>query len=377
MRTLILSCNTGEGHNSCAKAIREVFVAKGEQCDIVDALSMVSPKFSDFVSRGHVFIYRRLPRLFSWGYEKTEEYAESHGENAALYKLFNKGADALSCKIRDGGYNCVICTHPFASLMLAEAGRRYDLHIRTAFVATDYTCSPTVAEGKVDTYFIPAESLLQEFAAAGVPEGKIVPSGIPVRQMFYEKHSQQEAKQAFGIQPQSRHIVMMCGSMGCGPIRELVDALAQDMPEHTELTVVCGTNEKLKEQLSQKYAEHSRIHIHGFVRNVSLLMDSADLYITKPGGISVTEAAVKGVPMVLMEAVDGCERYNGDFFVKLGGAVSEKEVTALHSQIDRLLTDDAGYISMRVSLAAWQPPNAAERIYAVMKESEVTMSCGS
>ena len=44
MRTLILSCNTGEGHNSCAKAIQETYAAHDETCDIVDALQFISKR---------------------------------------------------------------------------------------------------------------------------------------------------------------------------------------------------------------------------------------------------------------------------------------------------------------------------------------------
>ena len=55
---------------------------------------------------------------------------------------------------------------------------------------------------------------------------------------------------------------------------------------------------------------------------MALLMDSADLYLTKPGGISVTEAASMRLPMVFIDAVSGCEEYNKDFFLRTGGAVT-------------------------------------------------------
>ena len=42
MRTLILSCNTGAGHNSCARAIQEVYQSRGETCDVIDALLFIS-----------------------------------------------------------------------------------------------------------------------------------------------------------------------------------------------------------------------------------------------------------------------------------------------------------------------------------------------
>ena len=50
MKTLILSCNAGAGHNSCALAIKEAYHAHGETCDIVDALQFISERSSRFVS---------------------------------------------------------------------------------------------------------------------------------------------------------------------------------------------------------------------------------------------------------------------------------------------------------------------------------------
>ena len=49
-------------------------------------------------------------------------------------------------------------------------------------------------------------------------------------------------------------------------------------------------------------------------------VDSADLLVSKPGGISITEAACKGVPMLLADLVGGCETRNQAFFAAHGWA---------------------------------------------------------
>ncbi len=74
MKTLILSCNTGEGHNSCAKAIKEYYDTVGDECVIKDGLEFISPKVSNFISWGHTFIYRHLPLLFKYGYVYIEKH---------------------------------------------------------------------------------------------------------------------------------------------------------------------------------------------------------------------------------------------------------------------------------------------------------------
>lgn len=48
MQTLILSCNTGAGHNSCAQAVQEAYHSRGEICNITDSLEDFSPALSAF-----------------------------------------------------------------------------------------------------------------------------------------------------------------------------------------------------------------------------------------------------------------------------------------------------------------------------------------
>ena len=82
MRTLILSCNTGAGHNSCAKAIQEVYQSRGDVCDIYDALLFISKRASKFISNWHTRLYLHAPKIFSSGYEKAEEKDQSAGHLA-------------------------------------------------------------------------------------------------------------------------------------------------------------------------------------------------------------------------------------------------------------------------------------------------------
>lgn len=67
MQTLILSCNTGAGHNSCAQAVQEAYHSRGEICNIIDSLQFISEKASTFISNWHTRIYRHAPRLLMLG----------------------------------------------------------------------------------------------------------------------------------------------------------------------------------------------------------------------------------------------------------------------------------------------------------------------
>ena len=140
MRTLILSCNTGAGHNSCAKAIQEVYQSRGDMCDIYDALLFISKRASKFISNWHTRIYLHAPKIFSSGYEKAEEKDDLFREGTPVYKYITSGADRMYDYIVSGGYDNVICTHVFPALALTEVRRRHpDLRVTTSHVSTDYT----------------------------------------------------------------------------------------------------------------------------------------------------------------------------------------------------------------------------------------------
>ena len=364
MRTLILSCNTGEGHNSCAKAIREIYENNGTDCDITDGLAFVSEKASDFISWGHTFVYRRLPGLFRWGYSSAEKHSDALSEDSRVYALFSKGVERLYQYICENRYETVICVHVFTALMVTELKRRYDLPLKTAFVATDYTCSPGTKDSDLDVYFIPDKRLAEDFICENIPPEKIIASGIPIRQMFYRKT--ENPKEALGFPSDCNHMVMMCGSMGCGPIEDIAEVLAECMKENQILTIICGINKNLRQKLEKKCGGEQNIRIEGFVKDMSAMLDSADLYLTKPGGLSITEAAVKRIPMVLINAVAGCEAYNLDWFLKNGTAVTAETTGNLVKNCIALLSDPGRLRGMKNAYSLLTQSNAAQVIFETM-----------
>lgn len=320
MKTLILTCSTGGGHNTCATAIKEELTRRGELCDVEDSLSFVSRKLSALLSWGHSTMYRHFPGLFRVGYHYAEKHPEILERGTVLNELLTGNTEPLYRHINDGGYDTVICVHVFAALLMARVRQEYSLLVQTAFVATDYTCSPGAAEAALDFYFIPDDSLLSEFAKKGVEKEKIYCCGIPIRCAAGAHREKAEAKRLLGIEPTMPHLLVMCGSMGCGPLKKLTKELTCILGDGCEVTVVCGTNKKLYKKLRRRYCSKETVHIFGFTDNIAQLLDSADLYLTKPGGLSTTEAAIRKVPMVLVDAVSGCEMYNLQYFTALGGA---------------------------------------------------------
>jgi processive 1,2-diacylglycerol beta-glucosyltransferase len=375
MKLLILTCNTGQGHNSCANALQEAAISRGMNCEVKDALAFISDGFSKVISKGHVWIYRHFPWLFSQGYKMAEQLKNFGTDGTVVYRLLSTGVNRMAQYLEEGQYDYVLCTHVFASTILTEAMKKCSRQPVTGFVATDYTCHPSCEQSDLDLYFIPHEDLKEQFTAKNISEDKLVVAGIPVRQMFFLRQDQGEAKRSFGIEPGNDHLLMMCGSMGCGPMEKLAEGLAENLSRDREITVVCGTNAKLQEKLAQRFAQQPRVHILGYVKDMSVLLDSADLYMTKPGGISTSEAAAKGLPMVLVDAVAGCEEHNANFFVGIGGAILGKDPEELVTSCLELIQSPARRRQMARACRAAYPGNPAEEILDKLEEVKEQKLC--
>ncbi len=367
MRTLILSCSTGGGHNSCADAIKEVYDSVGDYCVITEALNFVNPNFKSLICSGHSFLYRRMPFTFSLLYNYLESSDKHMGNNTLIYAMLSKGVSKLAKYIQSGNYDSVICTHVFAALMLTEAIKRYKLVLSTAFVTTDYTCYPGVKHTRLDRYFIPDESLKALFACETITFDRIIPCGIPIKQELYYKQDKHYAKKKMGVQYNHKHLLIMGGSMGCGRMYKLTSYMQKYIPNDIDITVVCGTNKSLKRKLLKRFGESSVLHIKGYVNDMSLLYDSVDLCITKPGGLTTTELMNKCVPMILVNTVSGCEKYNLKYFLGKSCAKTAKGNKAIAYLAGRLLMNDIECERMKTAMFKHSGINSAMIIHSVMK----------
>ncbi len=329
MRVLILSANTGGGHNSTAAALGEQLGRLNVEHQTVDTLAFISEKVSEFISWGHSYVYRKLPKLFGWGYRFEEKHPPHF-----IYEQCNKGVDSLHQFLEEGKFDAIICVHVFSGMMVSGVKERYGCNLPCFFVATDYTCSPGVSECKMDAYFIPHRMLHGEFVRGGIKADLMHATGIPVRSEFYRHEDKAEARRALGL-PVDRHILLVSfGSMGCGKLEKNAQLLAEKASADTCIVVLCGNNQKVYEALLPQ--ANDRLRVISFTPDMARYMSAADLYITKPGGLTTTEAIAKQLPLLLMDAVPGCETRNFDFLIRNGvarGAKNWKQVMHLSNQM--------------------------------------------
>lgn len=314
MKTLILSCNTGGGHNTAGKAILEEMEARGLECRMVDALSFFSQRMSDFICKTYTDMTLKAPPVFGFVYRTSVRMSSQKRKSMVYYanKIFT---GKMRSFIIENGYDSVICTHVFPAEAVTSIRKHTGTDIKCYAVVTDYTCHPFWEETTTDCFFIPHSSLEGEFVSRGISRERLLVTGIPVSGKFSEKTGKEAARAALGIPSGVPVILVMTGSMGFGNVELYIKSLLGAV-ENACLVVLGGNNEKLKSRLRQLFGEDGRVMVVDFTDRVSEYLDASDIVLTKPGGLSSTEIAVKNVPLIHTAPIPGCETANVDFFVE-------------------------------------------------------------
>ena len=360
MRFLILSGNTGGGHNTAAKAIKEYFESQGHSCDIRDALAFMSEGSSYIISNGHVLIYKKAPKLFGFAYKFEENHPAKENGESFIYSVMTLGAKKMNAYLEKEEYDAVICTHIFSGMILTEVCKKYKKKIKSYLVATDYTCSPGVSEVHADGYFIPHENLREEFLLARLEPERVIASGIPVSDKLFDGMEKSEAKKKLGLPADKKTVLLMSGSMGCGPIKKISESFDRELPDNCHIVVICGNNKKLFTDLSKR-KKYKKTTIVGFTSDIKTYLDAAEVVVTKAGGLSTTEALVKHKPLILMNAVPGCELRNIEFLTQEKLAV-QCDVEDLVNSVELHLTDE-NYYAERENAVKVYKYNSVKTIY--------------
>ncbi len=322
LKVLILSCSTGEGHNSAAKAIAQSLEDAGIDCEVKDVLTFKSKRTSQNVSSVYSGVIKNTPALFGLAYNLGWAY-DCLKLPSPIYSCNAKYASKLSEYIREKGVNCVICAHLFA-MEAMTAVRKQGLYVRTYGVLTDYTTIPFYKDTDLDGYFVPTREVGEQLVKKGITGGKVIISGIPVHPKFNSRISKAEARQALEI-PQRTHVLaVMTGGAGCGNVVKLCDELGKLLPADSRVIVFTGKNKKLKDKLDKKFGDIPRFTAVAFTPEVHVYLRACDAVISKAGGLSSTEIAVLNVPLIHMKAIPGLETANSGYFSSHGLSLCAK-----------------------------------------------------
>jgi len=323
MKILILSCNTGEGHNSAGWAVKEYLELQGHQVVMEDMMLLKGARTSKAVGGAYVGIVKHFPLLFGLGY-RLGGWVSSDKRKSPVYYACSLLAGTLKGYLEQKRFDAVVTPHLYPAETLTAMKKKGWLKIPVVAIGTDYTCIPFWEETDCEYYVIPHEDLIEEFVKRGIPREKLLPWGIPVRQSFMKQWNKKEARKICHIPQNNKSYLVMGGSMGFGKIQIFVLELARRMEADENMVVICGNNKKLEKLLKRELVHRKNVKVLGYTDQVAAYMAACDVIFTKPGGLSSTEAAMMRIPMVHTNPIPGCETKNVEFFQKHGMSIGKR-----------------------------------------------------
>ena len=367
MKVLILSCNTGGGHNAAASALKESLNFYHHEAEVLDLMSLGRKHTSALVGGAYVKLVSVFPAGFGALYQLGELVRKFPWKSPVYYANARLG-NALADYIDQNHFNAVVTTHLYPAETLTWMKQKGRLTIPCVAVATDYACIPFWEETNCDYYVVPHKDLIPEFASCGIPEEKLLPLGIPVRPAFARPASKEDVRRHLGLPENAPLFLVMSGSMGFGKVHLLAHELVSRLENGEQAVIICGNNKKRMRSLRLQFHKNPNVHIIGFTRHVAEYMTAADVLFTKPGGLSSTEAAVRRVPLVHTDPIPGCETKNRAFFVSRGMSVTGAHQKELAEAGISLARDDVRQIAMRDAQRKNSHPQAGTSITHLLEK---------
>jgi processive 1,2-diacylglycerol beta-glucosyltransferase len=148
------------------------------------------------------------------------------------------------------------------------------------------------------------------------------------------------------------------------------------VPNEFQTVVVTGRNEELRRELAAQDRKHPT-HILGFASNMHELMAIADLVVTKPGGLTSSEALALGKPLFILNPIPGQEAANSDFLLERGAAGKANRVEDLPYRIEQLLGSKKLAQMAAAAKGLGRPQAAAKVCEEVMKRVKIGAKAGA
>jgi processive 1,2-diacylglycerol beta-glucosyltransferase len=210
----------------------------------------------------------------------------------------------------------------------------------------------------VDLYCVAAEETKARLVARGADAENVIATGIPISAKFSVRPDERAVRKQFGWRDDLPVLLVLSGGFGMGPVAEILAELDK-VREPFQTIVVTGRNEELRRDLAAHDRKHPT-HVLGFASNMHELMAVADLIISKPGGLTSSEALALGRPLFILNPIPGQEAANSDFLLERGAAAKVNRVEDLPYRIGQLLGSKKLAEMARAAKALGRPQAARE-----------------
>ena len=371
-RILITYATYGNGHKAIAEYIANYLNDEDYDIKLLNIMDYTgflcntTLKFFNFVYD------HRLERLFSFLYTTADTKL-----NVKLYNFLFKRV-VYNKKIKQAflDYNpdLVISSHFYGSNAAYNLKKNGLLDAKMMTIITDYAYHKFWSSNNdPEEIFIVANDIVKkDMIEKKVKSKYIYPYGLPFDIMkFNNVMSKEKILKKYNIDGNKKVVLFfMGGGNGSTAYLKYYKSLVKMNPKNTEVIVVCGRNEEVKEEVEDIKSKYRRrnIHVLGFVNNVYELLKISDIVISKPGGATVTECLETKNVMLVLPGIGGQEKYNARFICKNNHGIRVRFLFTFKKSLSKLLYNDKEFNRLKDSYKKIDKTDSLEKISKLIKK---------
>lgn len=365
-----MTANYGNGHMQVAKTLYDECKSQGFEHVLVSNLYQES---NPIVSEVTQYLYlksfsigKQFYRLFYYGVDKIYNKRKFN----IYLKMGNKRLDEL---IQLHNPDIIIITFPM--IVVPEYRNKTGKVIPTFNVMTDFCLHKIWVHENIDRYYVATDYVKQKLVEIGTHPSDVKVTGIPIRPQFEADVPKSMIYKKYGLSSDKKVLLIMAGAHGVlKNVKELCEALLLD--SEVQIVVVCGKNAALKQSLSELEKAHpDQLKALGYVEQIDELFRVTDCMITKPGGITLTEATAIGVPVILYKPVPGQEKENALFFEDYGAAIVINRHEDILESVTNLLQDEEKLETMKQNMKKLHLKQSSQTILEdIVEQSDIIMN---
>lgn len=362
---LIIAASIGSGHIKAAEAVSDELKIQypDASIEIVDFTKWKISWATAFMKACYLFMLRFIPNLYDLMYRFTGGKSGGISVQSLISAITSADIASLVKKYQP---DVILCTHPFPAGAASWRKKRHPNEFLFSTVITDYSVHQMWIYTNVDCYFVAREAMKTDLITAGLPAENVWVTGIPVKAGFHQAADKAEVLSALGLEAGIPTVLIMGGGLGLGGMEYTLKTLGK-IETKLQLIVIAGRNEELKRRMeeSSKDCRHS-VCVLGFTQRVRDYMMAADLLISKPGALTITEALSAELPMVLHEPIPGPETENAVYIARLGAAVWVNKEGRLEEELKNIFASQEKLTEMRKREHLIKRPLAAKEIAEIL-----------
>ncbi|QMV42986.1 MGDG synthase family glycosyltransferase [Cohnella cholangitidis] len=354
-KIFILYARFGDGHWQAATALRHSFEQQGNvDVRLVDLLAESHPVINEVSRYVYNKSYRVLPQVYGWVYEATKSMRSDSAFAAWLHSF---GAVTLRKLVEKERPDAVVHTFPILVLpfVTQKTGRKIPMYN----VVTDFDLHLRWVHPDVDKYYVATEDMSRQLCELGVHSQRVAATGIPIRPTFMSETA--ASASAYPLHPHKPIVLLMAAAnVGWINIAELSHKLVRHC--NAQVVIVCGRHKTLEKTLKDHFKTLENIAVLGYVDRIDELMAISSCIITKPGGLTLSEAITAELPLFLYRPVPGQERNNARYLQSKGAAVICHNNDQLLRAITELFHNPLRRSEMLRALKSLRKKGASDRI---------------